>query len=102
MEQMAQQPVLNMEISDSCVYTQHLVGGVEVMISLIDLGPSRGLVATGVEHRGECCNWRVVEEINYMVGASCLIFYVEMELLQVCGPLLMEVILKFSLCLHEF
>ena len=26
---------------------------------------------------------------------------VEVELLQVCGPLLMAVILEFSLCLHE-
>jgi hypothetical protein len=36
-----------------------------------------------------------------MIGAPCLIFDVDMELLQVCGPLLMEVILQFSLCLHE-
>jgi hypothetical protein len=36
-----------------------------------------------------------------VVGAPCLILDVEMELLQVCGPLLMVVILQFSLCLHE-
>jgi hypothetical protein len=36
-----------------------------------------------------------------MVGAPCLILYVEVELLQVCGPLLMLDILQFSLCLHE-
>jgi hypothetical protein len=36
-----------------------------------------------------------------MIGAPCLIFYVDMELLQVCGPLLMAVILSFSLCMHE-
>jgi hypothetical protein len=36
-----------------------------------------------------------------VVGAPCLILDVEMELLQVCGPLLMAVILQFSLCLHE-
>jgi hypothetical protein len=36
-----------------------------------------------------------------MVGASCFILDVEVELLQVCGPLLMAVILKFSLCMHE-
>jgi hypothetical protein len=28
-------------------------------------------------------------------------FDVEVELLQVCGPILMEIILQFSLCLHE-
>jgi hypothetical protein len=36
-----------------------------------------------------------------MVGASCFILDVEVELLQVCGPLLMAVILQFSLCLFE-
>ena len=36
-----------------------------------------------------------------MIGASCFILDVEVELLQVCGPLLMVVILQFSLCLHE-
>jgi hypothetical protein len=36
-----------------------------------------------------------------VVGAPCLILDVEMELLQVCGPLMMVVILQFSLCLHE-
>ena len=36
-----------------------------------------------------------------MIGASCFILYVEVELLQVCGPLLMAIILQFSLSLHE-
>ena len=36
-----------------------------------------------------------------MVGASHFIHDVEVELLQVRGPLLMAVILQFSLCLHE-
>jgi hypothetical protein len=36
-----------------------------------------------------------------VVGASHFILDVEVELLQVCGPLLMVVILQFSLCLHE-
>ena len=36
-----------------------------------------------------------------MIGASYFILDVEVELLQVVGPLLMEIILKFSLCLHE-
>ena len=33
--------------------------------------------------------------------APCLILDVDMELLQVGGPLLMEVILQFPLCLYE-
>jgi hypothetical protein len=36
-----------------------------------------------------------------VIGASCFILYVEVELLQVCGPLLMAIILQFSLSLHE-
>ena len=36
-----------------------------------------------------------------MIGASFFILDVEVELLQVCGPLLMVVILQFFLCLHE-
>jgi hypothetical protein len=35
------------------------------------------------------------------VGDSYFILDVEVELLQVCGPLLMVVILSFSLCVHE-
>ena len=36
-----------------------------------------------------------------MIGASCFILDVEVELLQVCGPPLMVNILQFSLCMHE-
>jgi hypothetical protein len=36
-----------------------------------------------------------------MIGFPCLIFDVEMELLQVCGPILMAFIQQFVLCLHE-
>jgi hypothetical protein len=36
-----------------------------------------------------------------MVGAALLIFYVQVKLLQVCGPLLVVVILQFPLCLHK-
>jgi len=55
----------------------------------------------GVYHCGEFCKWWVVEEINEVVGASCIILYVEVELLQVFGPILIEVIIQFSLSLHE-
>jgi hypothetical protein len=40
-------------------------------------------------------------EVNDTIGDPCLIFDVDMELLQVCGPLLMVIVLQFSLCLHE-
>jgi hypothetical protein len=43
----------------------------------------------------------VAKEISDAVGDSCLILDVEMDLLRVCSPILMVVILQFSLCMHE-
>jgi hypothetical protein len=102
MDQTTQQPILKMEISDNYFFTQHLVGGGEVKVCLIEVGPSIGLMAIRVyKHRGECHDWRLVEAIDNSVGTSCFILDVEVELLQVCGQLLMEVIIQFTLCLHE-
>jgi hypothetical protein len=58
-------------------------------------------MAARVYHHGEFHDWRLAEAINDLVGTSCFILDVEVELLQLCGPLLMVVILQFSLCLHE-
>jgi hypothetical protein len=44
---------------------------------------------------------RLVEKINDSVGTSYFILEVEVVLLQISRPLLMVVILQFSLCLHE-
>jgi hypothetical protein len=90
-----------MEFGDNCVLSQHLVGVGEVKICLIEVGPSRGLMAARIKHFGECCDWRLVEEINDSVSTSCFILDVQAEVLQRCGPLLMAIILQFSLCLHE-
>jgi hypothetical protein len=54
MAQTTQQPILKMEIIDNYLFTQHLVGGGEVWVCLIELGPSRGLMVVGVYHYGEC------------------------------------------------
>jgi hypothetical protein len=48
MAQMTQQPILKMEIIDNCIHTQHLVGGGEVRVCLVELGPSICLMATRV------------------------------------------------------
>jgi hypothetical protein len=45
MAQTTQQPILKMEIIDNCIFPQHLVGGGKVWVCLIELGPSRGLMA---------------------------------------------------------
>jgi hypothetical protein len=101
MAQMAQQPILKIEIGDNCVCTQHLVGVGEARIYLIKVGPFEGLMDAIIKHYGEFHNWRSADSINDLVGTSCFILDVEVELLQICGPLLMLVILQFSLCLHE-
>jgi hypothetical protein len=48
MAQTTQQRILKMEIIDNYVCIQHLVGGGEVQVCLIDLGPSRGLMVARV------------------------------------------------------
>jgi hypothetical protein len=51
-------------------------------------------MSKGMEHRGECIHRRLTEEVIDMIGEACIILDVEMELLQVGGPLLMAVILE--------
>ena len=70
-----------------------MICGGEVRILLINLGPLRGFMSTGMEHSGECSHMRPIEAVNDMIGDTCLILDVDMELLQVGGPLLMVVIL---------
>jgi hypothetical protein len=48
MAQTTQQPILKMEISDNFVCAQNLVGGGEVWVFLIELGPSIGLMVARV------------------------------------------------------
>ena len=74
-------PILKMEIIDIYVCNQHLVGGGEYRVCLIELGPSRGVIAARVYHCGECCDWRSTDEFSDVVGASCFILDVEVELL---------------------
>jgi hypothetical protein len=54
-----------------------------------------------MEHNGKCSHRRPTKEVSDTIGDTCLIPDVEMELLQVGGPLLMAVVLQFSLCLYE-
>jgi hypothetical protein len=82
-----------MKISNNCICVQHFVGGGKVWVYLIELGPSGGLISAIFYHRGECRDWWSAEAINDVVGASYFILDVEVELLQVCGPLLMAIIL---------
>ena len=58
-------------------------------------------MTTIMEHGGECIHERSTEAVNDMICAPYLILDVEMELLQVGGPLMMEFIMQLPLCLYE-
>jgi hypothetical protein len=58
-------------------------------------------MSIGMEHNGECSYKRSTKEFNDMIFSPCLILDVDMELLQVGGPLLMVFILQLPLCLYE-
>jgi hypothetical protein len=58
-------------------------------------------VATRIQHCGECNGSRPIEAINDSIVTFHFILDVEVELLQIFGPLLMAIILQFALCLHE-
>jgi hypothetical protein len=98
---MEQQSILNVKIGDIHTCTEELIGGEEVMILLINLGPLRCLMPIGIENDGECSHERSTKKVSDTICAPYLILDVEMELLQVCGPLLMAFILQLPLCLYE-
>jgi hypothetical protein len=69
------------KIGDIRSCTQYLIGGGEVQIFLIKLGPLRCLMPKRMEHGGECIHGRSNEGVIDMIFASCLILDVDMELL---------------------
>jgi hypothetical protein len=54
-----------------------------------------------MEHDGECSHDRSNEAVSDTICAPCLILDVDMEPLQVCGPLLIVVVLQLPPCLYE-
>jgi hypothetical protein len=89
------------KIGESHAYTQELIGGGEVWIFLIKLGPLIFLMSTRMEHSGECNHGSSIEAVNDMIFYPFLILDVDMELLQVGPPLPMEIILQLPPCLYE-
>jgi hypothetical protein len=58
-------------------------------------------MSKGMDNVGECSHMRSTDAENDMICAPYLIIDVNMELLQVGGPLLMVVILQVPLFLYE-
>jgi hypothetical protein len=71
---------MDVKIGYICSCTQKLISGGEVRVTLINLGPLRCLVPTGIEHYGECSNGRATEAVSDTIFAHCFILDVEMEL----------------------
>jgi hypothetical protein len=55
----------------------------------------------GMEHSVECSHRSPIEAVKDMIGDTCIILDVDMELLHVGGPLLMSIVQQFPLCLYE-
>jgi hypothetical protein len=58
-------------------------------------------MSIGHEHSGEGSHRRSTEVVSDMIGDTCPIIDVDMELLQIGGPVLMVFVLQFPLCLYE-
>ena len=56
---------------------------------------------TRVEHSDQHHDWWSAKAICNIIGAALLVLNIQMELLQVCGPFLMVIILQLPLCLFE-
>ena len=56
---------------------------------------------TRVENGGEHHDRWSAEAVCNSIGATFLVLDVKMKLLQLCVPLLMEIILQLPLCLYE-
>ena len=56
---------------------------------------------TRVENGGERHDRWLAEAICNIIGVALLVLDVQMKLLQICGPLLMVIVLQLPLCLYE-
>jgi hypothetical protein len=58
---------MNVKIDDSRTCTKELIGGGEVWILLIKLGPLRCLMSIGMKHSGEGIHRTSTEVVNDMI-----------------------------------
>ena len=78
-----------------------LVCVAKFQIALVEKRPIRSLVPTRVENGGEHHDRWSAEAVCNIIGATLLVIDVQMKLLQICGPLLMAIVLQLPLCLYE-
>ena len=58
-------------------------------------------MATRVENSSQCRNWGPDEVVCNIIGAALFVFNVQVELLHICTPLLMAIVLQLPLCLYK-
>ena len=80
------------EILDLAYPQECLVCVAEFWIALVEKRPIKIHVPTRVEHGGYD-RWSA-EAICNIIGAALLVLDVQMELLQVCGPFMMVIVLQ--------
>ena len=78
-----------------------LVCVAELWIALVKKWPIRSLIPKRVENGGYGHDWWSAEAVCNIIGATLLVLDVQIKLLQICGPLLMAIILQLPLCLYE-
>jgi hypothetical protein len=89
------------KIWNSITLQECLVCVAKIWIALVDKRPIRSLVSTRVQHGGYRHNRWSAEAVYNIIGVCLLVLDVQMKLLQICGPLLMAIILQLPLCLYE-
>ena len=70
-------------------------------VSLVEKQLVRSLMPTRVENSGERHDRWSAEAVCNIIVATLLVLDVKMKLLQICGPLLMAIILQLPSCLYE-
>ena len=90
-----------MKIWNSVTLQERILCVAKFWISLVEKRPIRSLIPTRVEHGGYRHDQWLSEVVCNIIGASLLVLDVQVKLLQICGPLLMAIVLQLPLCLYE-
>ena len=71
------------------------------MDALVEKQPIISLMPIRVENDVYGHDRWSVEVVCNIIGATLLVLDVQMKFLQICGPLLMVIVLQLPLCLYE-
>ena len=101
MSQVTWQGILEVKIRNWLTLQESIVCVAEFWITCVEKWPIRSLIPTRVEHSGQRHDGWSTEAVCNIIGAAFFVLNFQMKLLQVCGPLLMAIVLQLPLCLYE-